>query len=122
MEKGILITKEHRLELPCVILNKIFDEGDEAIVYCQNRLVRCISISTTKVEEIESQLKDVKEQLESVTEQLESKCKELQRKDQTLNELNTKLKVIESTIENLKSDKSFLQEQIKQQVQQQLNI
>lgn len=53
MEKGILITKEHRLELPCVILNKIVNEGDEAIVYCQNRLVKCISISTTKVEEVD---------------------------------------------------------------------
>ena len=73
---------------------------------------------STKVEKIESQLKDVKEQLESTTEQLKNKCEELRQKEQTLNELNTKLKVIESTIESLASDKSFLQEQIKQQVQQ----
>ena len=73
---------------------------------------------STKVEEVESRLKDIKEQLESVTEQLENKCKELQQKEQTLNELNAKLKVIESAVESLTSDKSFLQEQIKQQVQQ----
>lgn len=72
---------------------------------------------STKVEKIESQLKDVKEQLESTTEQLKNKCEELRQKEQTLNELNTKLKVIESTIESLASDKSFLQEQIKQQLQ-----
>ena len=75
-------------------------------------------MDSTKVEKNESQLKDVKEQLESTTEQLKNKCEELRQKEQTLNELNTKLKVIESTIESLASDKSFLQEQIKQQVQQ----
>ena len=75
-------------------------------------------VDSTKIEEVESQLKTIKEQLESVTKQLEHKCSELQQKEQALNELNTKLKVIESTIESLTSDKLFLQEQIKQQVQQ----
>lgn len=80
--------------------------------------VTVLDADSTKVEKIESRLKDVEEQLESVTEQLENKCMELQQKEQTLNELNTKLKVVESVIESLNSDKLFLQEQIKQQVQQ----
>jgi len=80
--------------------------------------VTVLDADSTKVEKIESRLKDVEEQLESVTEQLGNKCMELQQKEQTLNELNTKLKVVESVIESLNSDKLFLQEQIKQQVQQ----
>lgn len=80
--------------------------------------VTVLDADSTKVEKIESRLKDVEEQLESVTEQLENKCMELQQKEQTLNELNTKLKLVESVIESLNSDKLFLQEQIKQQVQQ----
>ena len=80
--------------------------------------VTVLDADSTKVEKIESRLKDVEEQLESVTEQLGNKCMELQQKEQTLNELNTKLKLVESVIESLNSDKLFLQEQIKQQVQQ----
>lgn len=80
--------------------------------------VTVLDADSTKVEKIESRLKDVEEQLESVTEQLGNKCIELQQKEQTLNKLNTKLKVVESVIESLNSDKLFLQEQIKQQVQQ----